>query len=224
MKIIDAHTHIDYIAPDVDGVVCCATKESEWQKIIDLMKIDTRVYGAFGIHPWFINDIIFGWDGRLIQLLQTNPNYMVGEIGLDKYKPNMEKQLEVFVKQFDIAVQLKRIVFIHCVGAWDKILHILKQYKKSELPIIVFHDFNANEKILLKLLQYKNIFFSLGKNAVYGKNCRIEQIPSDKILIETDAIADIVLIDIVNEISKTKNESNMADIIYDNAQRVLKHE
>ena len=68
------------------------------------------------------------------------------------------------------------------------------------------------------------VFFSLVKNAVYGKNCRIEQIPSDKILIETDAIADIVLIDIVNEISKTKNESNMADIIYDNAQRVLKHE
>ncbi len=228
MKIIDAHSHIDFMTHreqmDVVGTVCCTVDEFQWEVLLDMVKHSDKIYPAFGIHPWYIKFLDDDFESRLENLLKTNSSFMVGEIGLDKYKPDMEKQIAVFEKQFDWAVKLHRTIFIHCVGAWDKILHILKQYKKSELPIIVFHDFNANEKILLKLLQYKNIFFSLGKNAVYGKNCRIEQIPSDKILIETDAMADIVLIDIVNEISKTKNESNMADIIYDNAQRVLKHE
>ncbi|MBQ2339930.1 MAG: TatD family hydrolase, partial [Bacteroidaceae bacterium] len=44
-------------------------------------------------------------------------------------------------------------VFLHCVGAWDKILHVLKQYKKSELPIIVIHDFNGSDEILQNIIQ-----------------------------------------------------------------------
>lgn len=227
MKIIDAHTHIDYITsdlqPDVVGCVCCAVKEFEWQKIIDLMKSNNHVYGAFGIHPWFVNSVDKDFDVRLKKLLETNSNYMVGEIGLDKYKPDMEKQMDVFIKQFDIAINLKRIVCLHCVGAWDKILHVLKQYKKSELPIIIAHAFNEKEDILNKLLQYQNIFFSIGKNALYDRFCRIEQIPLDKILVESDADKNVLLTDVINTIGKKKNESNVGKIIYDNTKRVLKN-
>lgn len=226
MKIIDAHTHIDYITydfqPEVEAVVCCAVGEVDWKKIINLMKDDNRVYGAFGIHPWYVNDARDGWGERLEKLLKTDNRYMVGEIGLDKHRPDMENQIDVFIKQFDIAVNLKRIVFLHCVGAWDKILHILKQYKKSELPKIVVHNFNENENILTNLLQYENVFFSLSKNAVYGKNCRIEQIPLNRILVETDG-KNIDLIGIVNEIGKIKNESNIVNVIYNNTQRILKY-
>ena len=219
MKIIDAHSHIDYIThnfqEDVVGTVCCATKESEWNKLVELMHNDKNIYGAFGIHPWFVDSVLEGFDKRLEDLLKTNCKYMVGEIGLDKCKPNMEKQIEIFQKQLDLAICLQRSVFIHCVGAWDKILHVLKLYKQSELPIIVFHDFNANYEILTKLLQYKNTFFSVGKNVVYDRFCRIDEIPNDRILIETDANKNIILRDLVNKISK--NESD----IYNNILRVL---
>ena len=221
MKIIDAHTHIDYIAPEVDGAVCCACTESDWQKIINLMKDDKRVYGAFGIHPWFVDCVKDGFDKRLEKLLSDNPNYMVGEIGLDKHKPNMEKQLEIFMQQFDIAVKLNQSVFLHCVGAWDKMLHIFKQYKQTELPIIVVHNFDENEQILMQLLKYKNIYFSLGKNAVYGKNCRIEQIPIKRILIETDGKKDVLLKDILIKIMQIKNDDNIPEIIYNNTLKVL---
>jgi len=227
MKIIDAHTHTDYIThdfqTDVVGCVCCATKESEWQQIVDLMQTDNRVYGAFGIHPWFVDDVKDGFDLRLKQVLNANSNYMVGEIGLDKYKPNMEKQMDVFVKQFNIAVELKRVVSLHCVGSWDKILHVLKQYKNKELPKMVMHNFNENEKILAQLLRYENMYFSLSKNAVYSKNCRIEQIPNNKILLETDAKKDCVLKDIILKISNIKNNENMPNIIYDNTKQVLNY-
>ncbi len=219
MKIIDAHSHIDHIThnfqEDVVGTICCATKESEWCVLVELMKHDKNIYGAFGVHPWFVDSVVDDFDKRLEDLLKTNSKYMVGEIGLDKYKPNMEKQIDVFQRQFDVAIRLKRTMFLHCVGAWDKILHILKQYKQSELPIIVMHDFNANDEIIEKLLQYKNIFFSMGKNALYDRFCRIDKIQNDKILVETDGDKNIVLKNLVNKISK--NESD----IYNNTLKVL---
>jgi TatD DNase family protein len=228
MKIIDAHTHIDRITQnfqtDVCGCICCATNESDWQKIIDLMKSDNHVYGAFGVHPWFVEDVKDDFDLRLRHVLKTNSNYMVGEIGLDKHKPNMEHQIDIFIKQFNVAVELNRIVSLHCVGAWDKMLYILKQYKNKKLPKIIVHRFDENEKILAQLLQYENVCFSLYKNAVYGKNCRIEQIPNNKILAETDADKDCLLKDIVLKISDIKNDENMPKIIYDNTKQVLNNE
>lgn len=219
MKIIDAHSHIDSIThnfqEDVVGTVCCTTKESDWGVLVGLMHEDKNIYGAFGIHPWFVDTVEEGFDKRLEDLLKTNSKYMVGEIGLDKYKPDMEKQIAVFQTQFDVAIRLHRTIFLHCVGVWDKILYVLKQYKQSELPIIVLHDFNANHEILAKLLQYKNIYFSLGKNVVYDRFCRIEEIVNDRILVETDGDKNILLRNLVDKISK--NES----VIYNNTLKVL---
>lgn len=228
MKIIDAHSHIEYVThdfqPDVVGTVCCAKNESEWQDLIDTIKNDNCVYGAFGIHPWFVSNVQDGFEQCLEQLLLSNSKYMVGEIGLDKYKPNMEKQIDVFIKQLNIAIRLHRIIFIHCVGAWDKMLHIFKQYKQSELPKIIIHGFNENKNILDSLLQYDNVLFSFNKIGVYGGKCCIEYIPDNKILVETDGKSDVVLSEIVNKISEIKQNQNMCDIIYNNTLKVVSNE
>lgn len=225
MKIIDSHTHIDYITcdlqPEVVGCVCCAVVESDWNNIVDLVKQDKRVYGAFGVHPWFVESLKDGFDIRLENLLKTDSDYMVGEIGLDKHKPNMEKQVEVFVAQLDVAVKLKRTVFLHCVGAWDKILHILKQYKQNELPMLVVHNFDENDTILKQLLKYENVFFSISKNVVYDRNYRIEQIPINRILIETDTKKDVLLKDVLIRIITIKNDDGVPEIIYNNTLKVL---
>lgn len=225
MKIIDSHTHIDYITcdlqPEVVGCVCCAVVESDWNNIVDLAKQDKRVYGAFGVHPWFVESLKDGFDIRLENLLKTDSDYMVGEIGLDKHKPNMEKQVEVFVAQLDVAVKLKRTVFLHCVGAWDKILHILKQYKQNELPMLVVHNFDENDTILKQLLKYENVFFSISKNVVYDRNYRIEQIPVNRILVETDAKKDVLLKDVLIRIITIKNDDGVPEIIYNNTLKVL---
>lgn len=225
MKIIDAHSHIDYISHeyqnDVVGTVCCATCESEWQKLVEMMSGDKNIWGAFGIHPWFADAVADGFEKRLSLLLQSDDSFMVGEIGLDKYKPNMEKQIEVFVKQLDIAIRFRRTVFLHCVGAWDKILHILKQYKKSELPIIVAHDFNGSIEIMNNLIKNYDILFSIHKIDKDHEINRIARIPSDKILVESDGNKDVCLGAIVNKISGVKNESDIGDIIYKNTLRIL---
>ncbi len=219
MKIIDAHSHIDYIThnyqSDVVRTICCATNESEWDKLTDMITRDKNIYGAFGVHPWFVDEAQFGFEKRLYDLLQSNDDFMVGEIGLDKFKPNMDNQIDVFCRQMNIAVELNRTVFLHCVGAWDKILHILKSYKK--LPAIVAHDFNGSIDILNTLIKNYDIMFSLHRiNADL-----IGATPIDKIMVETDGKNNIILQDIIDKISIIKNEPDANDIIYKNTQRIL---
>ena len=229
MKVIDAHSHIDYISHDIQtdvvGTIVCAVKESEWDYLVNLGRFDNLIYCAFGVHPWYIDSVSDGYGLRLENLLNQDSSYMVGEIGLDKNKQDMEKQIDVFCKQFDIAIKLHRSVFIHCVGAWDKILHILKQYKKSDLPVMIFHGFNGNDEIIKYLLKIdnNNVYFSVCKNALYGGFKRITQIPDNKILVESDAKKDVNLIDVINKISEIKSNPGMANIIYNNTEKVLQN-
>ena len=76
MKIIDAHSHIEYIShniqPDVVGTICCATNESDWNNLANIISGDKNVYGAFGVHPWFVDTIKDGFDKRLYDLLKLN--------------------------------------------------------------------------------------------------------------------------------------------------------
>lgn len=228
MKIIDAHSHIDYIThkiqPDVVGTVCCTTNESQWGILSDIVKYDICIYPAFGVHPWFVESVQDGFDTRLKDILKTNRNYMIGEIGLDKYKPNMDIQIEFFIKQLEIAIELKRIVFLHCVGAWDKIFNILKKYKRTELPIIVIHDFHGSDEIINNLLENYNVLFSFNKIDKGRDFHRIEQIPIKNILVETDGKPDVLLVSLIDEIKDIKQCDNVDEIIYKNTQRLLNYE
>ena len=103
-------------------------------------------------------------------------------------------------------------------------MHVLKQYKQSELPKIIVHGFNENQNIMDALLQYDNILFSFNKIGVYGGKCRIEQILDNKILVETDGESDVILSEIVNKISEIKQNQNICDIIYDNTLKVVSDE
>ena len=229
MKIIDAHSHVEYVThkfqSSVVGTFCCATNESQWNELINMMKTDSQIFGAFGIHPWFIDSVSNDFESKLKNLLLKNPQFMVGEIGLDKYKPNMDKQIELFEKQLNIAVNLHRVVSIHCVGAWDKIFHILNKYKKSDLPYIIAHSYSGNLDITKRLLNsYDNIMFSFAKIDEKHDFQRIDQIPANRILVESDAKKDVVLSETIKQIQNIKQCDNLSNIIYNNANMVLKNE
>jgi len=225
MKIIDAHSHIDYITykyqPGVSDVICCTTNEKQWPILIDMIKHNNNIHGAFGIHPWFVDSVQNNFCDKLEQLLHTDSRYMIGEVGLDKYKPNMNKQIDIFTKQLELAIKLKRTIFVHCTGAWDKMLHILKQYKKYDVPIIVMHAFKSNVDILSQLLEYKNIMFSFNKIDMCAINSCIERIPVDRILIESDGKNSSNLTDLMQQVIDIKNDVNISNIIYNNTFKVI---
>ena len=209
---------------NVESVICCSVGEDDWKKLINIMNSDKNVFGAFGIHPWVIESVKDGWENRLYDLLNTNRDFMVGEIGLDKYKPNMEKQISVFTKQLEIAIQLKRNVFIHCVGAWDKIFHILKQYQRNKLPLMIAHGFNGSDEILHKLLNNYNVMFSFSEIDKDLDSSRIQEIDENKILVETDGKSNNNLSELIDKIANVKNNNDISNIIYNNTKQVLQNE
>ena len=188
MNYTDAHCHIITNAPCPDilmGRICNATTQSEWDKISTIS--DDKQFACIGVHPWYIASITPDWQSDLYNRLKQNPLLMVGEIGIDKYHDNISAQEEIFITQLKIASELNRPVHLHCVGAWDKILHIFKVLHKSMPPIIVAHAFNGDTGIIQQLADQYNVYFSYSTPQDAKAATRIAETPTSRLLTESDA-------------------------------------
>ncbi len=234
-KYIDIHCHLQQVS-DIDkcllhgksiGIkkyICNSANVSDWLNIIEYTKKYDYVYGAIGVHPWVATSVDFNWYEKLEKLVQKNPNIMIGEIGLDKNYPDIELQTDIFIKQIGLASKYKRVLQIHCVGAWDLLLNIFKTHKQELPQKIILHSFNSNSDIVLKL---SNVYFSYSKFILDDSRYKIiesvKKVPMDKILVESDGIDFENIPKIVEKISEIKNIANekMCDIIYANSIKVL---
>ena len=225
MKYFDAHYHLSSDSEithardmNVLGFVCNATCPSDWGDIIKLVENNSDVYGAVGVHPWFIDGLNDDWENTLRDVLVKNPKLMVGEIGLDKSRPNIERQIVVFEQQLRVAHDLGRIVNLHCVRAWDLMLQILKKNRNKLPPLFVAHEYSGTPDMMLKLISDYNFYFSYGKRAL-NKPHHIQQTPRDRILVETDGNTPSMIVDITERIAAIANIK--PDTIYKNATQVF---
>ena len=225
MKYTDAHCHI-FTAPrdNIAGQICNATGEADWQKLQEIANEQTRV--CIGIHPWNILPASDDWEMHMRKIMRSNPRIMVGEIGLDKYHPDIERQIEFFTRQIEIAIEFNRSAHLHVVGAWDKVLHILKT--RGAPPLIVAHAFGGNDEIMARLTAEHNVYFSY-KMQNGRINNTIKNAPTDKILIESDCDTPTtqpqILADTTQEIAKTlgRNSAETNAQINTNFQRVINY-
>ena len=190
MNYTDAHCHLLPGTGPVDGIVgriCNAVRESEWAGFVENCADET--FACIGIHPWYIGTVQADWQNRMVQILQAHPQVMVGEVGLDKHHDNMQMQISVLCDQLEIAARFRRPLHLHCVGAWDKILHILKERGRELPPAILAHGFNDNPDLIEKLADKYNMFFSYCVTDVDNAPlvARIAATPRDRLLMESDA-------------------------------------
>ena len=189
MFYTDAHCHIkpSEIAPQIAGCIYNSATMTDWQTAINIAdNDDDKNFAAIGIHPWHIDGAAQDWDEQMRYILKTHPNIMVGEIGLDKFKPDMDKQLEFFGTQLEIAAQFHRPVHLHCVGAWDKILHIFKTHEKNMPPTILAHAFTGHIDLIEMLANKYNMYFSYSVPNTDTTRARVAATPKNRILVETD--------------------------------------
>lgn len=182
MKYTDAHCHI-FSAPadNITGQVCNATTAADWEKLVQIA--DDRTHVCIGIHPWYIDSAPPDWADCMREILLSNPQIMVGEIGIDKYHPDIDRQIEFFAQQIEIAIKMNRPAHLHCVGAWDKVLHILKGHR-PRIPIIA-HAFGGNAAIMTTLAEYNTYFSYEARGDHVADTAKIA--PVDKILVESDS-------------------------------------
>lgn len=223
MKYIDAHCHLSYPPTETNvGAVYNAARQSDWENILSITDAHNNTFGAIGIHPWYVSDITDDWQSQMQDLLHKNPELLIGEIGLDKHKPDMETQIRIFCNQLLLAHEMKRGVCLHCVGAWDKVLSVLNVYQNKLPHFILAHCYSGNPKDTERLSKKYNMYFSYGPRNLQTPE-RLRTTPLDRIVAETDGFNPNDVVIIVNRIATILNiaPEKMADIIYQNTLRML---
>ncbi|WP_336688114.1 TatD family hydrolase [Chryseobacterium bernardetii] len=170
MEFFDFHHHKKYIR---DGIYN-----------LDIGQIPPDSPYSIGIHP---NDIdVNNIDCQLNWMKSTmfQNCFAIGECGLDSLVSIDQKiQEDVFVKQINIANEVKKPIIVHCVR---KFYEVISFKKKAEQPMIM-HGFNKKKKIAEDLLA-NNFYLSFGKAVLYNLSLQdiLKNTPLDKFFLETD--------------------------------------
>jgi|WetSurMetagenome_2_1015567.scaffolds.fasta_scaffold201816_1 TatD DNase family protein len=205
MRLFDTHCHLqderifskagEIIArareAGVVRMLCCGTRESDWEAVKTLSARYPEVVPAFGLHPWFVPERSDAWREKLEALLTEVPGAAVGEIGLDHAlgERNDEDQAMVFIAQLKLARKLKRAVSMHCRKAWGSLIEILE--KQSGTPDGgVIHSYSGPPD-LIRQLETLNISFSFSGSITHDRNRRgrasCEAAAEHSLLVETDS-------------------------------------
>lgn len=202
--IFETHAHFDDEAFNEDReellaalgeqgigrVVNIGASLSSCKQTIALMERYPFIYGALGIHPSETEELdekAFAW---LKEQCAHSKCVAVGEIGLDYHWPEPERALQKkwFVRQLEMAEELKKPVVIHSRDAAQDTIDILKGYKGQSGGVI--HCFSYTKETAGIFL---NMGFYIGIGGVVTfKNAKkikeaVEYIPLDRIVVETDS-------------------------------------
>lgn len=202
----DSHNHLQSIrfeksaaelvdemkAQGITGCVVNATQEADWGAVRALAEdFPGFVLPAYGIHPWFAHTAQEGWAERLQEMLHCDPLATVGEIGVDGWvdSPNIAVQREIFVKQVRIAAQMKRVMTVHCLKAWEELFSVMDEVTDWPEKFLM-HSFGGSIEVAERLLT-KGAWFSFSGYFLEPRKCKVlevfKQLPKNRLLLETDA-------------------------------------
>ena len=196
--MFDTHAHlfkeyytdeeINKIASSFKGNIIVSGTDNNSNKEILELKYD-NIYITLVIHPEDVlnykeSDIDFIVDNL------NNPKVVgIGEIGLDYHygKEDRDKQIDLFIKQLDIARKYNLPVIIHSRDAINDTINILKNYKDLKKVLHCYSGSIESARELIKL----DTYFGVGGVLTFKNSTNlvqtIKKIPLDRIVIETDS-------------------------------------
>lgn len=254
MEFFDTHSHYNDEKFDNDreelikstfdsGItkfMCIGYNLESSKKAIEISEIHENIYATCGISPNDVENLNIDCLKQIEEMAKNPKVLAIGEIGLDYYWEKDEKmrnlQKDFFVKQIEIANSLDLPIVIHTRDAYLDTINVLKENKCRNTGI--FHCCPLNNELIkdgLNLGYY--ISFS---GVITFKNAKpeleIQNVPLDKILIETDSPYltpepyrgqrndSRKVIEVAKKISEVKNKTleEISKITYDNALRIYK--
>ena len=204
MQITDSHCHIDVAdfeadrdavladcrAQGVSRIVVPGVAAPGWDKLLRLCRQQPGLYPALGLHPIYLDQHGENDLEMLAQRLAEESDVVaVGEIGLDFYLPELDRQRQIalFEAQLVIAVKADLPVILHVRKAHDQVISILKRLRPKGG---IAHAFNGS---LEQAQHYIELGFKLGFGGMmtYKRATRLrqlaKQLPLETIVLETDA-------------------------------------
>ncbi len=202
--IFDTHAHYDDEAFDEDReallaglpeqgiarVVNVGSSLASCKHTIELAEKYGFIYAALGVHPSEtaqLDEVSFG---ELREMCRRKKCVAVGEIGLDYYwdEPERELQKKWFARQLALARECGLPVVIHSREAARDTVDIMIAQKAGEIGGVV-HCFSYTKetaKIFLDMGFYIGIGGVLTFNNAKKLKEAVEYIPMDRIVLETD--------------------------------------
>lgn len=207
MFIVDSHCHLDALdyeklhenikqvvdkacARDVKHLLAVGVSLSRYEQAYDSLKDFDNVSLACGVHPLDITDDPFDRE-KLLRLAQDKKVIAIGEIGLDYYydEENKQEQQRVFAEQIQIANQLNKPVIIHTRAARADTIALLRENHAEKCGGVI-HCFTENWEMAQAALDLG--FYISISGIITFKNAEdlrevVRKIPLDRILVETDS-------------------------------------
>jgi TatD DNase family protein len=152
----------------------------------------SRLWCTAGIHPHHAQSFAASQRAELLELLQAPSAVAVGECGLDYFRnfSSPQAQRDAFVAQLEIAVAVRKPVFLHQRDAHTDFAAILSDFQ-GLLSGGVAHCFTGGA---MQMEQYLGFGLYIGVTGWVcderrGTELRelVPRIPADRLLIETDA-------------------------------------
>ena len=202
--LIDTHAHIDdeKFAEDRAEVIQRAIDSGVTRMInvgsdikssarsVKLAADYNEIYAAVGIHPQEAKTMMKSHDDLLASWAQLPKVVAIGEIGLDYYYENSEREIQkkVFIRQLDLARQMHLPVSIHDRDAHGDTMAILKKEGKGIIGVI--HCFSGSWEMAHDLLR-KGWFIGVDGPVTFKNAAKlpeiVQQVPLDRLLVETDS-------------------------------------
>ncbi len=206
-KYIDFHTH--KICQDHHNRVCIHNVFAHDASSFDKWELFKNTFFSVGLHPWHHGTVQEN-DTCLdqVSLVACYQKVLaIGECGLDKFTDlPMNKQRSLFVKQIEISENVSKPVVVHCVKAYDEILHLRKEIKPAQPWII--HGFNSTVQMAEQLAEH-GCLVSFGHQILHENSktvAALQKLPLSDFLIETDD-EDMQIDDIYQVVSGLKDVS-----------------
>lgn len=252
MHLIDSHCHLDFQIFDPDrmailshcqklgitDIVVPSVAAAGWQNVIDICNQSSMLHPAIGLHPLFMEEHKSEHLQQLKDTINATKPIAVGEIGLDFYLANHDKQaqIDLFTEQLKIAQSSQLPVLLHVRKAHDQTINLLRKHR---VVGGIVHAFNGS---LQQAEHYQKLgfVFGVGGAITHAKATRLRtlfsQLPLSSIVLETDA-PDMPLADrkierntpenipaILASLAslRSENKKEIATITTSNAKRILK--
>lgn len=206
MHFYDAHNHLhderfagrqaEIVAASrsvgVAGMVVNGSSEEDWPQVMALAReFPNFVVPSFGYHPWYAGERTALWREALVEFLDTTPGAVVGEIGLDRWKPGLayDGQEEVFIAQLRLAAERNVAASIHCLQTWGRLLELLR-VNPCPARGFLLHSYGGPAEMVVPLAKL-GAHFGFPGYFMHERKTRQREafklVPAERLLIETDA-------------------------------------
>ena len=205
MELLDSHAHYNDEKFDLDReqiiesihnsgikiLINAGYNLESSKKAIEIAKDHDFIYATVGISPNDIDNLEGNYLEQIEKMAKEKKVVAIGEIGLDYYwnQENKEKQKEVFIKQIELANKFGLPIVIHTREAVTDTIDILKNKITVEKKG-VFHCCPLNAELVKEALRL-DFYISFAGPVTYksSKNAEmiVKMVPMDRMLVETDS-------------------------------------